>query len=123
MRPAKFLKIENRKPEITMSMKPDVQGIPGLDSVFVAGKWKLATSNRRMSVINPANEEVVTEVALPSVADAAGTTEYCMDVAQEGVFGPVTVRHIPCKYILCFTEPDRLCAPYRGGATGRQVKT
>jgi aldehyde dehydrogenase (NAD+) len=44
--------------------------IPGLRQQFIAGSWKNAGDTRLVDVISPSTEEVLTQVATPTIADA-----------------------------------------------------
>lgn len=53
-----------------MSTKPQLPEITGLDQVFVANRFVPSAGGMRGDVICPADEEVVTQVCMPSVGDA-----------------------------------------------------
>lgn len=57
--------------------------VPGLDQVFIAGDW--AKSNGAMvDVISPSSEEVVTQVASPSIEDADKAAEAAARAFKNG---------------------------------------
>lgn len=51
-------------------MKPDLPEIPGLEKLFIAGEWLSPETDRKQTIVCPADEEVVATVALPAMADA-----------------------------------------------------
>ncbi|MDH3645055.1 MAG: aldehyde dehydrogenase family protein, partial [Gammaproteobacteria bacterium] len=44
--------------------------IPGLTQQFIAGSWQTAPNPQLVDVISPSTEEVLTQVAAPTIADA-----------------------------------------------------
>lgn len=53
-----------------MTQQPALPDVPGLDKVFVGGRWRASAGGGLAKVVCPANEAVVAEVAMPSIADA-----------------------------------------------------
>jgi acyl-CoA reductase-like NAD-dependent aldehyde dehydrogenase len=64
--------LRNRdKGEVAMTYEqPALPDVPGLEELFIAGKWRTPNSAATVPVICPANEAVVAHVALPGIADA-----------------------------------------------------
>jgi acyl-CoA reductase-like NAD-dependent aldehyde dehydrogenase len=50
--------------------RPPLPDVPGLSQMFVAGRWVEPVTHSVAPVICPADEEVVAEVAMPTVGDA-----------------------------------------------------
>ncbi len=53
-----------------MAERPALPAIPGLDKVFIGGRWQESHGGAMVDVICPADEEVVAQVMEPSIADA-----------------------------------------------------
>jgi len=53
-----------------MAERPELPAIPGLDEVFIGGRWQQSQGGTMIDVICPADEEVVASVLDPSTRDA-----------------------------------------------------
>jgi aldehyde dehydrogenase (NAD+) len=71
--------------------QPALPDVPGLDQLFIGGRWSEPASPARAKVICPANEAVVAEVALPSIADADAAVRAARAAFEAGPWPKMTV--------------------------------
>jgi aldehyde dehydrogenase (NAD+) len=57
-------------PEASQYSRPELPDVPGLQQVFVAGRWVPSMDGSVSPVVCPADETIVAEVVMPSIADA-----------------------------------------------------
>jgi len=74
-----------------MHVQPLLPDVPGLDQLFIGGRWCEPASAARASVICPANEQVVAEVAMPSYADADAAVRAARDAFDSGPWPRMSV--------------------------------
>ena len=74
-----------------MLQRPALPEIPGLDRIFVAGKWRAPAREAMVDVVCPADEEVVTRVADPSVADADAAVNAAQQAFDSGPWSRMSV--------------------------------
>jgi hypothetical protein len=67
-----------------MHQQPALPDVPGLSQLFIGGRWREPASAGRAKVVCPANEEVVAEVAMPSIADADAAVRAAREAFDAG---------------------------------------
>jgi len=71
--------------------QPALPDIPGLDRLFIGGRWSEPATSACAKVICPANEAVVAEVALPAAADADAAVRAARGAFESGPWPRMTV--------------------------------
>jgi acyl-CoA reductase-like NAD-dependent aldehyde dehydrogenase len=65
--------------------------VPEADRLFISGKWVEPASDQRVDVVNPADGQVVAEVAVPSVEDADRAVAAARRAFDEGPWPTMSV--------------------------------
>ncbi len=66
--------------------------IPGLDKLFIGGRWVEPATSATIDVINPSTEEVVATVAAPSPADADAAVAAARDAFDNGPWPRMSIE-------------------------------
>ncbi|MFS0738779.1 aldehyde dehydrogenase family protein [Sphingomonas sp. 1P06PA] len=74
-----------------MGTKPDLPSVPGLDKLFIGGRWQDALGDAAVEVICPADEELVATVADPGIADADAAVAAARKAFDEGPWPRMSV--------------------------------
>lgn len=65
--------------------------VPGLDKLFIGGRWETPATDAMVDVISPSTEELVTRVAEPSIADADAAVAAARKAFDEGPWPRMTM--------------------------------
>jgi acyl-CoA reductase-like NAD-dependent aldehyde dehydrogenase len=79
--------------------RPALPDVPGLDKLFIAGRWQTPMSGATVGVQCPADEEIVAQVAAPSIEDADRAALAARQAFDQGPWPRMSV-----------TERTRYCA-------------
>jgi acyl-CoA reductase-like NAD-dependent aldehyde dehydrogenase len=74
-----------------MHQQPALPDVPGLSQLFIGGRWREPASADRAKVVCPANEEVVAEVAMPSIADADAAVRAAREAFDAGPWPKMSI--------------------------------
>ncbi len=75
-----------------MLARPELPEIPGLDKVFVGGSWRDSIGGVATDVICPGDEELLTSVVSPSIADADAAVAAAHDAFNNGPWPRLSVQ-------------------------------
>jgi acyl-CoA reductase-like NAD-dependent aldehyde dehydrogenase len=75
-----------------MADRPSLPQSPGLDQLFIAGRWQAPSGDQMVPVICPADEAVVAMVADPTIADADKAVAAARQAFDEGPWPRLTVQ-------------------------------
>jgi len=74
--------------------------VPGLDQLFVGGRWVDAVDSARTPVVSPATEDVLAQVAMPGISHA----DECADAAHRAFYeGPWSNTSVDERIAACET--------------------
>lgn len=82
-----------------MIERPALPPIPGLDKVFIGGRWEESHGGEMIDVICPADEEVIASVVNPSIADADRAAKHARHAFDDGPWARMSVedRALVCE--------------------------
>jgi len=75
-----------------MLARPDLPEIPGLDKVFIGGNWRDSAGGKPIDVVCPGDEEVLTSVMDPSIADADAAVAAAREAFDNGPWPRMSVQ-------------------------------
>ena len=79
--------------------------IPGLDKLFIGGRWLAPVDGRMVDVIMPSTEEVIAQVADPGLADADKAVAAARKAFDEGPWPRMSMQE---RIVVCTRLADEL---------------